>query len=147
MAERSPTTTVPRRDAAGRVVGLPDLVAVALAYALVNAVGLVLIDGVVALLGLTRFGRSSGWLVLILPGLLFFDEVRAWRGFPVRFIAALVAAAVAVGLGLLAAGLASDLPPLVSGGVGALIAVALYAVIWFPAIRWLTGEHPTMESS
>jgi hypothetical protein len=147
MAERSSTTTVPRRDAAGRVVGLPDLIAVALAYALVNVVGLVLIDGVVALLGLSRFGGSSGWLVLILPGLLFFDEVRAWRGFPVRFLVALVAAVVAVALGLVAAGLARGLPPLVSGGIGALVAVAVYVVIWFPAIRWLTGEHPTMESS
>ena len=147
MAERSRTTGVPRRDAAGRVVGLPDLIAAALAYALVNAVGLVLIDGVVAVLGLPGFGRSSGWLVLILPGLLFFDELRGWRGFPLRFLVAPVAAVVAIGLGLLAAGLASDLPPLVSGGIGALVAVAVYPVIWFPAIRWVTGEHPTMESS
>jgi hypothetical protein len=147
MAERSKTTNVPRRDAAGRVVGLPDLIAAALAYALVNAAGLLLIDGVLALLGLSRFGRSSGWLVLILPGLLFFDELRAWRGFPVRFVVALVAAVVAVGLGLLVAGLATDLPPLVSGGIGALVAVVVYGVIWFPAIRWVTGEHPTMESS
>jgi len=147
MAERSSSTTVPRRDGAGRVVGLPDLIAAAAAYALVNVVGLVLIDGVVALLGLSRFGGSSGWLVLILPGLLFFDEVRAWRGFPVRFLVALVAAVVAVALGLVAAGLARGLPPLVSGGIGALVAVAVYVVIWFPAIRWLTGEHPTMESS
>src|SRR5262245_25733171 len=106
MAERSPTTTVPRRDAAGRVVRLPDLIAAALAYALVNAVGLLIIDGVVALLGLSGFGRSSGWLVLILPGLLFFDDLRAWRGFPLRFLVAPITAVVAVGLGLLAAGLA-----------------------------------------
>ena len=147
MAARHPTTTIPRRDAAGRVVGWPDLIGTALAYALVNAVGLVLIDGVVAVLGLSRFGRSSGWLVVILPGLLFFDELRAWRGFPIRFVAAVGAAVVAVGLGLLVAGLVSSLPPLVSGGVGALVAVAVYAAIWFPAIRWLTGEHPSMESS
>ena len=70
---------VPRRDEAGRVVSLPEMVAVAAGYAAVNAVGLVLIDGLLTLLRLGTFGRSSGWLVLILPALLYFDDFRAWK--------------------------------------------------------------------
>ena len=134
--------TLPRRDANGRVVRLPEFVGVALAYTAVNAVGLLLIDGIIALIGSADFGQSTGWLMLILPGLLFFDELRGWRGYGVRFLVGIIAALVAIGLGLLAAGLASDLPPIVSGGVGAVVAVAVYAPLWFLSIRWLTGESP-----
>jgi hypothetical protein len=52
-----------------------------------------------------------------------------------------VSAAIAVGLGLVAAGLVGDLPPIVSGGVGAVVAVLGYAPLWFIGIRWLTGDR------
>lgn len=138
---------MPRRDAEGRAVALPEFLGVALLYAVVNAVGLVAIDGILALLRLSTFGRSPGWLVLILPGLLFFDDLRGWRGHAARIPVALVCALVAVGVGFVVAGLMPDVPPLVTGGVGALIAVAVYAPAWFLSIRWLTGEQPTAESS
>jgi hypothetical protein len=143
MAEQSKTQTFPRRDADGRVLRLPEFLAVAVGYTLVNAVGLALVDGLIGLLGFTGFGRSPGWLALILPGLLYFDELRAWLGHGIRFVVAIVAAAVGIGLGLMAAGLAPSLPPIVSGGIGALVAVIVYAPIWFLGIRWLTGEQPT----
>jgi hypothetical protein len=31
------------------------------------------------------------------------------------------------------------LPPLLSGGLGALVAAVIYAFIWFVGIHWLTG--------
>jgi hypothetical protein len=143
MADTSPTQTFPRRDPDGRVLRLPELGVAALGYTLVNAIGLALVDGLIGLLGFTGFGRSPGWLALILPGLLYFDDLRAWRGHGVRFLVAIVAAAVGFGLGLIVAGTAPSLPPIVSGGVGAVVAVVVYAPIWFLGIRWLTGEQPT----
>jgi hypothetical protein len=147
MAEKSPTPTFPRRDADGRILRLPEFLVVALGYTVVNAVGLALIDGLIAVLGFTGFGRSSGWLALILPGLLYFDDLRAWRPYGVRFLVAIVAALVGIGLGLIVVGVAPSLPPIVSGGVGAVVAVVVYAPIWFLGIRWLTGEQPTDERS
>jgi hypothetical protein len=155
MSERSVVQTIPRRDGDGRVLRLPEFVGVALGYTVVNGVGLAVIDAVVALLGsgfggsgqASTIGRSPGWLMLILPGLLFFDDLRAWRGHGVRFLVAIVAAVVAIGVGLIVAGLVRGLPPILSGGLGALVAVLLYAPIWFLGVRYLTGDNPHAEST
>jgi hypothetical protein len=145
MTAPASTPAVPRRDAHGRVVSLTELLGVVVLLAAVNAIGLVAIDGLITLLGSSSFGDSSGWLIVILPGLLFFDDFRAWRAHQVRYLAALVSAAAAIGLGLVAAGLAGDLPPMVSGGIGAIVALLTYAPLWFLGIRWLTGDR--MESA
>jgi hypothetical protein len=140
MADKSVAQTFPRRDAEGRVVSVAELLAAALLGTLVAAVGLAIIDGLLSLIGVGSFGRASGWLALILPGLLFFDEIRAWRGYGVRFLVGLVGGAVAIALGLLVAALFSGLPPLLSGGLGAAVAAVIYAFVWFVGIRWLTGQ-------
>jgi hypothetical protein len=132
---------VPRRDEAGRVVSLPEMVAVAAGYAAVNAVGLVLIDGLLTLLRLGTFGRSSGWLVLILPALLYFDDFRAWKASRARWLVGPVAALVAIALGLLAAGLVDVDVPLLSGAIGALVAALAYAPVWWIGIRLLGPER------
>lgn len=132
-----------RRDAHGRVIRSVDLVGLTLAGLAVGIAALVLLDGTFALIGLGDFGRANGWLALILPAWLFVEEFRAWRGGPARIVAAGVAAALAIAAGLLAAGLAAGLPPLVTGGLGAVVAALTYAVIWFYGVRWLsrrTGE-------
>jgi hypothetical protein len=139
-------TTFPHRDEHGRVVSLTELLVAALGGLVVGLVGLVAIDGVMALVGIGDFGHASGWLAAILPALLFFDDIRAWRGYGIRFVVGLVAAAVGIGLGLVGAGLVRFLPPVLSGAVGAAIAVAGYALIWFLGIRWLTGHHLEMGS-
>jgi hypothetical protein len=141
MAEKSATQVFPRRDAEGRVVSLAELLAAALLGTLVAAAGLALIDGVLSLVGLGPFGRASGWLAAILPALLFFDEIRAWRRYAVRLLVGLVAAAVAIGLGLIVAALVAALPPLVSGTLGAAVAAVIYAFVWFVGIRRLTGQQ------
>jgi hypothetical protein len=144
MTAPASTPAVPRRDAHGRVVSLSELVGVVVLLAAVNAVGLLAIDGLITLLGSSSFGDSSGWLIVILPGLLFFDDFRGWRGHRVRYLVVLVSAAVAIGLGLLATGLVSGLPPMASGSIGAIVALLVYAPVWFVGIRWLTGDR--MES-
>jgi hypothetical protein len=149
MAEKSVTVTFPRRDADGRVQHLAELVAASVLGVLVGLGALALIDGVIALLGTGRFGNASGWLATILPALIFFDDLRAWRGYGVRFLVAIVAAGLGVGLGLVSAGAATSivdgLAPMLSGALGALVAVVVYAVVWFVGIRWLSGRGTVME--
>jgi hypothetical protein len=136
----------PRRDADGRVISVFELLAAGIVGTAIGLAGLALIDGVFALIGLGTFGRASGWLASILPALLFFDEIRAWRGHGVRILVALVSAAVAIGLGLIAAALIGSAPPILSGAVGSLVAVVVYAFVWFVGIRWLTGHRTEMGS-
>jgi hypothetical protein len=127
----------PRRDADGRVVGLPDLLALAVAGLLTGAVVLVVVDGAGALVGWGEFGQASGWLALILPAWLFIiEELRAWRGVSGRLALAGSGGLLAVALGLLAAGVTPG-PPLVSSGAGAAVATVVYAVYWYQGIRWL----------
>ena len=146
MAQTSATQVFPRRDAAGRVRSLAELVVASLLGTVVGLAALALIEGVLALLGLSTFGRASGWLAAILPGLLFFDDLRAWRGYGVRFLVALVGAAVAIGVGLIGAAGLGALPPMISGAAGAALAVAVYSAVWFLGIRWLTGHRDEVES-
>jgi hypothetical protein len=139
-----PRPSLPRRDEHGRVQFLPELLGVAALYAVVNAVGLLVIDGLLAVLGLATFGRSSGWLVVILPAFLYFDDFRAWKEHRLRWLAAPVAALVGIAAGLIAAGLVGGEPPLLAGGVGAFVAALVYAPVWWVGIRMLTATR--MES-
>lgn len=129
------------------MISLGELLVAAAGGTLVGLAALALIDGVLALIGLSDFGGASGWLAAILPAFLYFDDFRAWRGNWVRLLVALGSLALSLGVGLLAAGLVRGLPPMLSGAVGALFAATAYAVIWFFGIRWLTGHRGSLESS
>jgi hypothetical protein len=129
--------TRPRRDADGRIVGLSELLGVTFAGLVTGVLALIVFDLAFVFLDVGEFGRANGWLAVILPAWLFVEEFRAWAGGPARVVAALVGAAVAVTAGLLAAGLASELPPLWSGALAAAVFSVVYAVIWFYGIRWL----------
>jgi hypothetical protein len=128
------------RDGHGRLVGLGHLLGFVLAGFVVGLAALLVLDAVLALTGVSRFGRANGWLAVILPVWLFVEEFRAWRGQPGRVPAAFVSAALGLALGTLATGLASDLPPLASGAIGAGVAVAAYGLVWFYGIRWMGGR-------
>lgn len=140
MSERSERAPFPRRDDNGRIMVLADLLGVALAGVVVGVLALLLFDGVFALLGLGDFGRANGWLAVILPAWVFVEEFRAWNFGPARVAGALVAAGVGIAAGLLAAGLAAETPPLVSGGLGATVFAVAYALVWFVGVRWLAGR-------
>jgi hypothetical protein len=131
---------VPRRDGKGRIEAMPDLLGRTLAGLTVGIVALVLLDGTVELFGLGDFGRANGWLALILPAWLFVEEFRASAPGPARVLAAVVSAAVAVALGLVAAGLVGGLPPLASGAIAAAVAALSYAIVWFYGVRWLDNR-------
>ncbi|MFI5489487.1 hypothetical protein ACIBXA_30180 [Micromonospora echinaurantiaca] len=127
----------PRRDAEGRIRTLGDLLGVALAGLVVGVLALVLFDWAFALVGSGDFGRANGWLAVILPAWLFWDDFRAWQFGAARVVAALLAAAVGVVAGLVVAGLVAGLPPLASGALAATAFTLCYAVVWFPGVRWL----------
>jgi hypothetical protein len=143
MAERK-SPSFPRRDEHGRVVGLRDLLALTLASLVTGLVVLLVIEGAGSLAGWGEFGQASGWLMLILPAWLFIiEELRAWREVGgVRLVVALSGGLLGIAIGLLVAGVVPG-PPLVSSGVGAVVAALVYAVYWFHGIRWLARREGT----
>ncbi|QGN45873.1 hypothetical protein ACN26Y_05975 [Micromonospora sp. WMMD558] len=127
----------PRRDADGRILTLGDLLGVSLAGLVVGLLAVVLFDWAFASFGAGEFGRANGWLAVILPVWLYWEDFRAWEFGAARIVTALAAGAVAVTAGLVVAGLAAGLPPLLSGALGAAAFTVAYAVVWFPGVRWL----------
>ncbi|MEV1145081.1 hypothetical protein [Micromonospora sp. NPDC049799] len=127
----------PRRDAEGRVLSLGDLLGVGLAGLVVGLVALVLFDFAFVSFGAGEFGRANGWLAVILPAWLYWDDFRAWEFGAARVAAALAAGVLAGAAGLAVAGLVAGAPPLLSGGLGAAAFTLGYAVVWFPGVRWL----------
>src|SRR4051794_17110784 len=99
-------TSFPRRDAAGRLAQIGDLLGVTLAAVVVGLLAVLVFDVGFALLGSSDFGASSGWLAAVMPAWVFVEEFRAAAYGAARVAVALVAAAVAGAAGLLAAGLA-----------------------------------------
>jgi hypothetical protein len=140
MAQPSVTLAYPRRDEVGRVTSLAQFLVAAVVGTAIGLAALALVEMILALVGLADFGSASGWVAGILPALLFFDDLRAWRGHGVRFLVAIVGAALALSVGLLAAALAAGLPAMLSGAVGAVVAAACYVPVWFFGVRWLTGQ-------
>ncbi len=139
MAERP---VFPRRDDDGRVLVYSELFAATLAMTLLSLVVVLAVDLVSVALG-AAFGKSSGWLALVLPCWLFVEEFRAWRGVPGRVAITALCLLVALPVGLAAAFATNYLPALISGGVGAMVTASTYATFWFFGIRWLarrTGD-------
>ncbi|MGK5443156.1 hypothetical protein ACSNN7_15265 [Micromonospora sp. URMC 105] len=127
----------PRRDAEGRVLTLGDLLGVSLAGWVIGLLALVLFEWAFASVGAGEFGRTNGWLAVILPAWLFWDDFRAWEFGAARVVAALFAAVLAVVGGLLVAGVTDGLAPLFTGGLAALAFTLVYAVLWFHGVHWL----------
>ncbi|KOX14938.1 hypothetical protein ACWD6L_21440 [Micromonospora profundi] len=127
----------PRRDDQGRIRTLADLLGVCLAGLVIGVLALVVFELAFASFGAGDFGNTNGWLAVILPAWLFWDDFRAWEFGAARVVAALVAAAVGVVSGLLIAGLGSGLPPLLSGALAAAAFTVAYAAVWFTGVRWL----------
>ncbi|WP_412541440.1 hypothetical protein R8Z50_02225 [Longispora sp. K20-0274] len=106
-----------------------------------SLVAVLVIDLVAVAFG-AGFGRSSGWLAIVLPAWLFVEEYRAWR-VPGRIMIAALGILLGFLAGTGAAFLANYLPPLFSGGVGAAVTTLVYASFWFFGIRLLarrTGD-------
>lgn len=127
----------PRRDAEGRILTLGDLLGVSLAGLVIGVLALLVFEWAFATIGDSGFGGTNGWLAVILPLWLFWDEFRAWEFGAARVVAALAGIALGVLAGLLAAGLAPGLPALFTGALAAAVFTVVYAVVWFHGVHWL----------
>jgi hypothetical protein len=125
-----------------RLIRLTDLLGQCLAGLVISLAGVLLIDGIYALLGFGEFGKVSGWLAMVFPILVFAQQFTAARGEPGRVLAAIVGVLVAAALGLPAAGLAGGLPPIASGAIGALFATLAYATVWHVGLAVAAGKRP-----
>ncbi|MEV0003334.1 hypothetical protein AB0H28_13740 [Micromonospora sp. NPDC050980] len=137
MGAQEQQRAFPRRDAEGRILTLGDLLGVTLAGLVIGLLALLLFEWAFAAVGAGGFGRTNGWLAVILPLWLFWDDFRAWEFGAARVLAALVGVGVGVLAGLVAAGLAAGLPPLFTGALAAAVFTVVYAVIWFHGVHWL----------
>ena len=131
----------PRRDPDGRVARFGDLIAAAVVWLVVAFLALTVIDVLSSLAGVGDVGSSRGWLIAILALWLYVEDFRAWRGVRSRLgimlIALLLAILVGGAAGYGLAYLASGLPALVTGSVGAAGGVLVYAQVWFYGIRFV----------
>jgi hypothetical protein len=129
----------PRRDANGRLATAGDLVGVALAGLVCGVAVLLAFEGIMSLTRVSEFGRTSGWLVLILPVWLFTEEFRAASYGAYRVVVAILGAGFGVAVGMTLAGFVSPfLPALGSGAVGAAGLTVVYCLVWFYGLRWLS---------
>jgi hypothetical protein len=113
-----------------RLTRLTDLLAQCLAGFFISVAGILIIDGLFALLGLGEFGDLNGWLALVFPFLIFMGQFTVAKGERGRLLVAAAGAFFGIGLGSIAASNFTRLPPLGSGAIGALVATLVYAAIW-----------------
>jgi len=113
-----------------RLTRLTDLIGQCLAGLVISLAGLLVVDGIYALLGFGEFGNVSGWLAMVFPILIFAQQFTAARGERGRVVVTIVAVLVAAALGLSAAGLVRGLPPIAAGAIGALVATLAFAAVW-----------------
>ena len=120
-----PAATARRSPLIGTVVGL---------------VAVVLIDGISRWSASAISVRPRAGSPLILPALLFFDDIRAWRGYGVRFLVALVAAAGRRRARPHRGVVGEPVAAAISGAVGAAVAALVYSPDLVSGRPWLTGQ-------
>jgi hypothetical protein len=129
----------PRRDPNGRLATFGDLVGTCLAGLVTGIVLVLVLEAILSVTRVSRFGATSGWLAVILPVWLFTEEFRAEKFGAPRVVVAVLSAGFAVATGLSVAGrAAADFPRLVSGFAGAAVFALVYCVVWFYGLRWLS---------
>ena len=128
--------------AAERINRLTDLLAQVLAGFIISMVGVLIMDGFFALVGLGTFGDLNGWLALIFPFIVFTGQVSAAKGERGRLPITIIGALAGLALGTIAAGAASRLPPIGSGAVGALVAAVVFATIWHVGLAVAAAKSP-----
>ncbi len=130
----------PRRDPSGRLATIGDLIGTAMAGLVIGAVILLILEAILSLTRVSEFGDTSGWLAIILPVWLFVEEFRAEGYGASRVVVAILGAGFGVAIGMTLAGFASgqEFPTLVSGLTGAAGFTAVYCLVWFYGLRWLS---------
>jgi hypothetical protein len=132
----------PKSPERPKVETLGQLIGAVLAYFVMGAVVLVVIDLVFVLPTGRGFGETSGWIAALPTVWVYTEQFRRYTGGS-RW--GIMAAGVVLGLG---AGLAVTvaLPatwlPMYSGGLGGLAAALVYAPLWYAGVRAFGEERP-----
>ncbi|WP_020522445.1 hypothetical protein [Catelliglobosispora koreensis] len=113
-----------------RASRLADLLAQSFAAFLISIAGVLIIDGLFALLGLGKFGDMNGFLALVFPIIFFAGQYSAAKGERGRPLVAAIGAFFGLGVGSISAGMFPDMSPIGTGALGAFVATIIYATIW-----------------
>ncbi|MCH7231347.1 hypothetical protein L0U85_10875 [Glycomyces sp. L485] len=131
-----------RTDGKPRIETLAQLLGTVLAYVVMGAIALVVIDLLFILVGGGNFGRISGWIAAVPSVFVFSDQFRRYIGGS-RWAIALTGAALGIGAGIGATVLLPlTWPPLATGGIGGLAAALVYATLWYAGIKTYGEERP-----
>ncbi|WP_198587233.1 hypothetical protein [Glycomyces xiaoerkulensis] len=123
-----------------RIDTLRELIGTVLAYVVMGAIALVVIDFLFSSATGQGFGRISGWMAALPTVFVFTDQFRRYEG-PSRWAVSLTGVVLGLGAGTAAAALAPPTwLPMVAGGIGGLVAALVYATLWHTGIS-IYGEE------
>ncbi|THV28081.1 hypothetical protein [Glycomyces paridis] len=125
----------PKLDTLGQLTGT------ALAYFVMGAVALALIDLVFVLPTGRDFGQTSGWIAALPTVWVYTDQFRRYAGGS-RWAVMLLGVVLGLGAGLAAAIVApTSWPPMLSGGLGGLAAALVYGGLWHAGVKTFGEER------
>jgi len=125
-----------------RVETLGQLLGTVLAYFVMGAVVLVVIDLVFVLPTGRGFGQTSGWIAALPTVWVYTEQFRRYAG-AARWGLMLAGALLGLTAGIAAAVIAPvSWPPMLTGGLGGLVAALVYGPLWFAGIKAFGEERP-----
>lgn len=124
-----------------KIETLGQLLGTALAYVVMGAVVLVVIDLVFVLPTGRDFGQTSGWIAALPAVWVFTEQFRRYEG-AVRWGLMLVGVLLGLAAGFAVALIAPPgWAPMLTGGLGGLTAVLVYGPLWFAGIKAFGKER------
>jgi hypothetical protein len=124
-----------------KVETLGQLLGTALAYFVMGAVVLVVIDLVFVLPTGRGFGQTSGWIAALPTVWVYTEQFRRYAG-AARWGLMLVGVLLGLAAGFAVAIIAPVAwPPMLTGGLGGLAAALVYGPLWFAGIKTFGEER------
>lgn len=124
-----------------KVETLGQLLGTALAYFVMGAAVLVVIDLVFVLPTGRGFGQTSGWIAALPTVWVYTEQFRRYAGasrWGLMLIGVLLGLAAGFAVAIIAP---ATWPPMVSGGLGGLVAALVYGPLWHTGIKTFGEER------